>query len=168
MNNILGAIAAALASAAISWTASTGLDYVASLPGIDPVQCTVAGCLCGALGYVAGFFRAMHDMRGDKPAPKAPSARATARAKEREKCDLLERRFSTMSKSQRELVAKALDNGSVSRKVDDRDALVLCRLGIMHAPGLRPDDLRTDFSVKPSVVTEISRHRRKWLDGPSR
>lgn len=168
MVNILGAFATALVAATVSWTVSTGLDYAASLPGIDPVQCTVAGCLCGVLGYAAEFFRAMRDMRGDKPAPKAPSARATARAKEREKLDDLARKFAAMPKKQRELVAKALDHGSVSCKIDDPNALALVQLGILHAPGLRIDDLWTDFSVKSSVVTEISRHRKKWLDNPTR
>ena len=168
MSNALGALFTTLATLAASWAVSAGLDRALDLPGIDPVQCAVAGGVCGLIGYIAGFDRGSRSARDGKPAPKAPSARAAARAREREKRDYLRRAFAAMPKSQRELVSKALDHGSVSRKIDDPSALALCDLGILHAPGVTSGCLWADFSVRPSVVSEVSRHRKKWLDEPVR
>lgn len=84
-------------------------------------------------------------------------------AKRRRKMERLERIFASMPKRRREIVARALDEGSVHLSSFDPDALTLCKLGVLGASTVAGMTTGADFSVQPSVVLEIRAHRAEWL-----
>lgn len=77
--------------------------------------------------------------------------------------DRLSTVFLGMSRRRKELVSRALDEGSVSLSPLDADALALCELGIFGTPPVGSMLTATDFSIRPAVVRAIAGHRSEWL-----
>ncbi len=86
-----------------------------------------------------------------------------ARAKRRRMDERLSAVFLGMSRRRKELVSRALDEGSVSLSPLDSDALALCELGIFGMPPVGSILSATDFSVQPAVIRAIIEHRPEWL-----
>lgn len=84
-------------------------------------------------------------------------------AKRRRMDDRFSAVFLGMSRRRKELVSRALDEGSVSLSPLDADALALCELGIFGTPPVGSMLTATDFSIRPAVVRAIAGHRSEWL-----
>ena len=95
-------------------------------------------------------------------AARIVSARS-AWAKRRRMDERLSAVFLGMSRRRKELVSRALDEGSVSLSPLDADALALCELGIFGTPPVGSMLTATDFSIRPAVVRAIAGHRSEWL-----
>lgn len=116
----------------------------------------VASAIC--LGYLAARF-----VLAKSRWAKRREADRRERDARRRKLDKLERIFASMPKRRREIVARALDEGSVHLSSFDPDALTLCKLGVLGASTVAGMTTGADFSVQPSVVLEIRAHRAEWL-----
>ena len=97
---------------------------------------------------------------------------ATARAMElrtewrdrQEKRRRLADSFLCMSRRRKEIVSRALDEGSVNLSSLDPDALALCELGILGMPPIGSRLSGVEYSIQPTVAREIVNHRAEWLD----
>lgn len=137
---------------------------------------TIAGAV--GFGSVAAMAEDVRMMAAEHPAScllltgaAAMLGYATARivsassswAKRRRMDDRLSAVFLGMSRRRKELVSRALDEGSVSLSPLDADALALCELGIFGTPPVGSMLTATDFSIRPAVVRAIAGHRSEWL-----
>lgn len=137
---------------------------------------TIAGAV--GFGSVAAMAEDVRMMVAEHPAScllltgaAAMLGYATARivsarsswAKRRRMNDRLSAVFLGMSRRRKELVSRALDEGSVSLSPLDADALALCELGIFGTPPVGSMLTATDFSIRPAVVRAIAGHRSEWL-----
>lgn len=137
---------------------------------------TIAGAV--GFGSVAAMAEDVRMMAAEHPASclllagaAAMLGYATARivsarsswAKRRRMDDRLSAVFLGMSRRRKELVSRALDEGSVSLSPLDADALALCELGIFGTPPVGSMLTATDFSVQPAVIRAIIEHRPEWL-----
>lgn len=136
--------------------------------------------IAGAVGFcsVAAMAEDVRTMVAEHPASclllagaAAMLGYATARivsarsswARRRRMDDRLSAVFLGMSRRRKELVSRALDEGSVSLSPLDADALALCELGIFGTPPVGSMLTATDFSIRPAVVRAIAGHRSEWL-----
>lgn len=136
---------------------------------------TIAGAV--GFGSVAAMAEDARRMIAEHPAgvlltgAAAMLGYATARivsarsawAKRRRMDERLSAVFLGMSMRRKELVSRALDEGSVSLSPLDADALALCELGIFGMPPVGSILSATDFSVQPAVIRAIIEHRPEWL-----
>lgn len=137
---------------------------------------TIAGAV--GFGSVASMAEDVRMMVAEHPASfllltgaAAMLGYATARivsarsswARRRRMDDRLSAVFLGMSRRRKELVSRALDEGSVSLSPLDADALALCELGIFGTPPIGSMLTATDFSIRPAVVRAIAGHRSEWL-----
>lgn len=137
---------------------------------------TIAGAV--GFGSVAAMAEDARQMIAEHPAScllltgaAAMLGYATARivtarsswAKRRRMDERLSAVFLGMSRRRKELVSRALDDGSVSLSPLDADALALCELGIFGTPPVGSMLTATDFSIRPAVIRTIAGHRSEWL-----
>ena len=137
---------------------------------------TIAGAV--GFGSVAAMAEDARQMLAEHPASSllligaaAMLGYATARivtarsawAKRRRMDERLSAVFLGMSRRRKELVSRALDEGSVSLSPLDADALALCELGIFGMPPVGSILSATDFSIRPAVIRAIIEHRPEWL-----
>ena len=137
---------------------------------------TIAGAV--GFGSVAAMAEDVRMMVAEHPAScllltgaAAMVGYATARivsarsswARRRRMDERLSAVFLGMSRRRKELVSRALDEGSVSLSPLDADALALCELGIFGTPPVGSILSATDFSAQPAVIRAIIKHRPEWL-----
>lgn len=147
----------------------------ASKENID-LLVTIAGAV--GFGSVAAMAEDARQMIAEYPAScllltgaAAMLGYATARivsvrsawAKRRRMDERLSAVFLGMSRRRKELVSRALDEGSVSLSPLDADALALCELGIFGTPPVGSMLTATDFSIRPAVIRAVAGHRSEWL-----
>ena len=123
---------------------------------------TVGALLLVAVSFSLGYLAASLVLARSRWA-KRRAAKEEEREAQRQKLARLERVFASMPKRRREIVAQALDEGSVHLSSFDSDARTLCDLRVLGMSSVAGATTGADFSVQPSVVLEVREHRAEWL-----
>lgn len=123
---------------------------------------TAGSLLLVAAAFSLGYLTASFVLARSRWA-KRRAAKEKEREAQRKKLARLERVFASLSPRRKELVAQALDEGSVRLSSLDSDARTLCDLGVLGMSSITGVTTGADFSVQPSVVLEVREHRAEWL-----
>ena len=107
----------------------------------------------------ADFESRLEAMRAEYDASAKEAAAAQRKSA---KLDKIQRRLSVLSASQKELVAKALDEGTVHAPSFGCDAAYLRDLSVFVTSSMAGMLSGADYSVNPAFATEIREHR-EWL-----